>query len=63
VTLFYTMQHYVEDVGVRTDPGKSWKRHRSWKTLEKSWGVVVLEILILVLVSLTREEIHCNTLC
>ena len=35
------------------------KRHRSWKTLEKSWNskVVVLEI------SLTIEEIHCKMLC
>ena len=41
------------------------KRHRSWKTLEKSWNskVVVLEILFLVQVSLTLEEIHCKMLC
>ena len=41
------------------------KRHWYWKTLEKSWNskVVVLEIYFLVQVSLTREEIHCNTLC
>jgi len=35
------------------------KRHRSWKTLEKSWNSKV----VLKQVLLTREEIHCKTLC
>jgi len=33
---------------VHTDPGKSWKMHRSWKIVENSWNskVVVLENLL-----------------
>ena len=40
------------------------KRHRSWKTLEKSWNskVVVLEILISG-TSIAKEEVHCKMLC
>ena len=47
-----------------TRPEKSWKRYRSWKTLEKSWNskVVLLKMLFLVQLSLPEKKfivIHC----
>jgi len=35
----------IKNVGIYR-PGQSWKRHRPWKTREKSWNskVVILEI-------------------
>jgi len=67
-TLTHTHTHThtpAPESRVRTDLESPGKGHRSWKTLEKSWNskVVVLEILILVQVSWTWEEIHCKTLC
>jgi len=46
------------------NPGK---RHRSWKTLDKSWisKLMVLEILISRTGIASRKEIHCkkNAVC
>jgi len=76
--LTFVLTKYRSGHRVRTDPGKSWnkyveisrpgkswKRHGSWKTL-KSPGILNYlswKFYFLVQVSLPREEMHCNTLC